>query len=355
MTPRHLVQPFDRSQAARRAAPAKLRVSTAMLWIHVILSTSTAGAAKPVSFLRDVAPILARRCEGCHGQKHADGGLRVDSFAHLLESAAPGDPLIVPGDADASDLYQRLINADPDVRMPQEDEPLTSEQTDTIRRWIAEGAAFDGADVQLPLRRLMPPRRHPLPPERYASAIPVYALAFSPTGGELAVGGYHEVTIWDAQTGALVRRITGLPERIDDLEYSPGGQRLLVGGGSPGDYGELTLVDPQSGEQRQVFGTFEDVVLGVAFSRDGSRIAAACADQTVRVYDIEGAVRWDKRAHSDWVTAVSFSHNGRFLASSSRDMTVKVFEAATGELFTTYTGHKKQFGKHAGEHEVYGV
>ena len=59
--------------------------------------------------------------------------------------------------------------------------------------------------------------------------------------------------------------------------------------------------------------------------------------------------------HSDWITAAAFGPDGRFVATAGKDRTVKVLEAATGRLFTTYNGHRRQFGAHTGQFEVYGV
>ena len=58
---------------------------------------------KPVSFERDVRPILARNCFGCHGpdEKARKAKLRLD-----VEESAKG--VIVAGDPDASDLVKRI-------------------------------------------------------------------------------------------------------------------------------------------------------------------------------------------------------------------------------------------------------
>tara|TARA_B100000029_G_scaffold372645_1_gene366807 strand:- start:310 stop:939 length:630 start_codon:yes stop_codon:yes gene_type:complete len=64
---------------------------------------------------------------------------------------------------------------------------------------------------------------------------------------------------------------------------------------------------------------------------------------------------WESRVHSDWVTGVAFSADGRFVVSASRDQTLKVHDAASGALFTTYNGHRKQLGKFTGRFAVYAV
>jgi WD40 repeat protein len=321
-----------------------------------LVSLITAQAQAEVSFLREIAPLLTTRCTGCHGDKKAEGDYRLHTYRFLLEAGSSEEPAIVPGKPDASVLLARLRETDASVRMPQDDDPFTPQQIDLVRRWIAEGAKFDGADPATSYKSQMPPREHPAAPERYVHAAPVYALAFSPDGRELAVGGHHEVTIWDPATGRLLRRLGKLPLRIQSLAYNRAGTQLLVGGGSPGDYGEILLVDTTGQQAPRSIGVCDDVVLGVAWSRHEQWIAAASADRSVKCWDAaSGKLRFESRLHSDWATAVSFSRDDRFLASSSRDCTVKVLEAATGRLFTTFNGHQMQYGPEAGRFEVFDV
>ncbi|MBC8002288.1 MAG: hypothetical protein H7X97_06840, partial [Opitutaceae bacterium] len=107
-----------------------------------------AGAAdNPVSFTRDVAPLLTRKCLTCHNAEKDKGKFRLDTFERLLRPGASKDPAIVATKPDESRLFTILREQDPNDRMPQKDDPLPAGQIALIERWIREGARFDGTDV----------------------------------------------------------------------------------------------------------------------------------------------------------------------------------------------------------------
>jgi len=306
--------------------------------------------------VRDIAPVLVKRCTSCHGDRKDSGSLRLHTFENLMRGGASGDPAVVPGKAEKSELFLLISTPEEDDRMPRDDDALTAAQIEQFRAWINQGAKFDGPDVRTPLKSMLGPREHPAAPESYRIPVPVLTLALAPGGKEVAVGGYHEVTVWDTATGRLLRRLGHLPQRIQALAFNREGSQLLVGGGTPGDYGELTLVDAATGQTIRVLDTFDDTVLSACFRADGQRIGAGSADQSVRVYDAtDGHRLWSMKLHSDWVTGVNFSSDNRFLASASKDKTVKIYEAETGTLFTTYNGHNQMLGTYAGQNPVYNV
>ncbi len=97
-------------------------------------------AQKPISFDRDVRPILSDTCFTCHGpdENQRKARLRFDTKAGAFAKQG----VIVAGKASESRLYKRIAATDPNSVMPPiaSGHKLTPQQIETIKRWIDEGA-----------------------------------------------------------------------------------------------------------------------------------------------------------------------------------------------------------------------
>lgn len=297
-------------------------------------------AAEPVSFRREIAPILMEHCVACHNAKKAEGGYRVDAFAEMLQPGDSGEVPVGRAEGETSELLRRLTSSDEFERMPAESEPLAEEQIAKITDWLAAGAHFDGDDEAELLPLLIPPPQHPHPPASYSTAVPITAVAFSPDGSQVLTGGYHEVAVWDAADARLVRRIENIGQRVFALAFSPDGATLAVASGAPGRSGEVRLVDFASGEVRAVLARSADVALDVAFRPGSNELAIASADQRIRIIDLDTLeVTRTLASHADWVTALAWNGDGSRLISASRDKSAKVFDGESGELLASYLEH----------------
>ncbi|MDA1053945.1 MAG: hypothetical protein O3C40_26135 [Planctomycetota bacterium] len=316
------------------------RISSLLAFSLSFSIAFSAIADEPVSFRKDLAPILLDKCLACHGPKKAEGGLRVDSFERVTKEGDSGSPGFVANDLETSEVFRRISSADESERMPAESDALPADQIALFKRWIEEGAKFDGDNPAADLITIVPAPVHPEPPAAYRYAMPIAAVVFSHDGKELIAGGYHELTVWNPADGTLIRRIKNVGQRTRALSLSPDGTLLAVGCGAPGRLGETRVFDMAKGEVVKVLGTTSDEVLDVAFSPQGDRLAVGAADGTIRVFEIpSGSEQLSITSHSDWVMALAWNADGTKLASGSRDKTAKVFDSKTGELLVTYSGH----------------
>lgn len=299
------------------------------------------GSAASMSFTKDIAPVLQRKCVVCHGAEKIKGGYRMDSYDALMKPGESREPSIRPGKPVESHLLQLLKAADPDDRMPQKDDALPLETIKAIETWITEGAVFDGINPKAPLSTLGIASDQ-LAPTKYPRSVSVTALSFSSDGVRLFASGYREVTVWNATNGALMDRWGRLPQRITALAVSPDGSSLCVAGGEPGLSGEIVLLSTRQGAAPRLLARTSDLVPTVVFSADGRWLASGGADNSIRLFDLrtnnEPKII---QAHADWVLNLAFSQDGLHLASASRDRSVRVLRVEDGEVVSSFSGHGK--------------
>ncbi|MDD7984938.1 hypothetical protein PQO01_08270 [Lentisphaera marina] len=257
-----------------------------------------------VSFKKHLAPILKQKCESCHGEQKKKGGYGVDTFTKFMKAGKSGIEAIVPKDPEDSYLYELLITDDEDERMPQKDDALSKAEIKLFEQWIAEGAKFDGESEEDKLITMLPPPKHPKPPKTYPTKLPVFTSKFSPDGKTIFSAGYNEVLIWDHK-GKLLDRIQGLPQTINAIVFSKDGKSIYVGGGAPGEYGEISQVNLKSKSIKNI-AMCEDVVLDLTMSPDGSKLIAGGADSNIRVFDLKNnKLLWRNKQHAHWVTGLA--------------------------------------------------
>jgi hypothetical protein len=110
-----------------------------------------------VSFNRDIRPIFSDTCYRCHGpDKNArKAGLRLDIREEAIKKTKSGVIPINPGKPEESEIVRRIFSSDEFEAMPPKEahKILTTQQKETIRRWVAEGAAYEGHWSYQPIRR----------------------------------------------------------------------------------------------------------------------------------------------------------------------------------------------------------
>lgn len=338
-------------------------LSLALAWLFFMAppAARAQGPKGPVSFINDVAPILQKNCFACHDAKKKKGKLEMTSWESFRKGGSKDDP-IVPGKSKDSLLIDVLTSKGKD-RMPPPDlgDALKPEQIAVIAKWIDEGAKLDKgveakADLVKELRvRFVPP----LPHEVYPFPALINALAFTPDGKRIVVGGNHELTVWEVGTGKLSRRIFTRAERAHAMAFLPDG-KLVVAGGRPGQEGDVRVYNIDAGTPKK-FGDgmavdgvndkavflkeyiqVDDSLLALAISKDGKKLATGGTDRIVRVFDIDsGKLEYAVENHADWILGIAFSPDAKVLVTASRDKTAKVWDLTAKESLVTFPDHQK--------------
>ncbi|HUW56680.1 MAG TPA: WD40 repeat domain-containing protein, partial [Planctomycetota bacterium] len=171
----------------------------------------------------------------------------------------------------------------------------------------------------------------------FGPAVPISAVAFSPDGKVLAVGGYREVLLWDLTAAQLSKRIgTGqLDGRVAALAFIGKGPLLAVADGIPGKSGAVRIFDVNTGTLSRTIPGPTDTVHCLAVSPDGTLLAAGGAYTEAHVWSLADAkLVHTIKGHDDWVTGVAFSPDGTLLATGSLDKSVQIWKVETWEQVT---------------------
>jgi WD40 repeat protein len=185
----------------------------------------------------------------------------------------------------------------------------------------------------------------------------VWGIAFSPDSRALATGGNDgKVRLLDVASGKVMRELTADPRGVSAVAFSPDGTTLAASiGGKQGDVG---LWDVATGKLRHRLVGQMETISALSFSPDGRLLATVTETHS---QNLERALRlWDTRTgkelvhltlgqadgiHSPGGRSVAFSPDGKTLATAGSDQTASLWETATGALRRRFRGHTGTIGK----------
>ena len=315
----------------------------------ILIFSALAISAEPqieIDFETQVLPILQNRCFSCHSARKIDangsvtkpkGGVQLDSVKGI-ETSLQGE-VIMAGEPEDSLLYQRITlpEGDTGIMPPQEESvPLTKQETDLIRKWIAHGADYGewtGNQSDLKLSTANTNSHQPI------IMPPITALAFSPDGKSVVACSQAGLHVYDFPTLSLQRTVEVSAHNIHDLAFSPNGDQLAVGGGNPAIEGIIEIFSWLEGKSVRVLKEHQDSVTAVAW-RDASSLASASLDRRIIIWDLPtGTAMQQLEGHSKGVSSLCFLSDKDILVSTGIDQSVRVWDLTSGELIRSMNNH----------------
>ena len=157
----------------------------------------------------------------------------------------------------------------------------------------------------------------------------IYAVAASPDGKLLATGSYDKlIKLWDVATGKEVRTLKDHIDAVFAVAFSPDGKRLASGSQDR----TIKVWDVASGQRLYTLSDALDGITTITYHPSGKQIAAAGYDKTIRVWDLtdkSGSLSNSLIADEDIILQLAYSRDGKVLVSTSADRSIRFRDAIT--------------------------
>ncbi len=196
-----------------------------------------ASGTETVSFAKDIAPVLAANCNGCHvDARRVRGNFNMTNFTAMLKGGDSGPP-VQPGKPAESVLVKRIKGDGGGNRMPMGRAPLSDAVIAKFEKWIAEGAKYDGGDPNLNVGQVaalakaqssthaeLTVERARLAEQNWRLGMPNIPFTKVETENFLIMGNVGEDTLKD-----LGKKIEAVQPRIATIFNMPAGQPMVKG------------------------------------------------------------------------------------------------------------------------------
>jgi len=174
----------------------------------------------------------------------------------------------------------------------------------------------------------------------------IYAMALSPDGRWLAVGGRlgtftgtkpreeeesHQIRLYGFESGELKAVLKGHRNIVGGLTFSPDSKKLISGS----DLGDLSAIiwDVEQGKILHRLEGHRAPIYAVGFTPDGSRAVTGSLDKTLRLWNAaDGSLLKEMTGHGDKVSRLAVSPKDGSIASGDESGEIRLWDGKTGAL-----------------------
>ena len=303
-----------------------MRIFLLLLSVLIVASSRQAIA---VDYVNDLVPILETYCISCHAADDAQGGLVMDSHAALMTGGESG-LAVTSGVASSSRMFLMAAGKMEPVMPPDDMEGPTADELELLAEWINQGAK--GPEGEMPLKRTL---RTPMIATAEGVDVPITAMARSSDERLLAIARFGAIEVL-TDKGTVITKLNKNLGKVNSLQFNQAGDRLLVGTGLTGAYGQAILFDVESGQVVGDFVGHQDVLYAARFSPDEKLVATAGYDRKILIWNVDtGDSVTEMIGHNGAIYDLDFSPDGKHLVSACADETAKIWEVSTGKRFDT--------------------
>jgi WD40 repeat protein len=173
---------------------------------------------------------------------------------------------------------------------------------------------------------------------------PVNCIEFHPSEPVAIWNGDQHIVVHSTQSNSTVKTISLPMQRQRDLSFDCQGLWLAVAGGSPGEQGNLAIINWKSGEIELHFEFEGEWLTTVDFSSNGKILAVGSGDSNVSLYRIQTEPfkliqTHTFNGHAGSVMDAIFDHSGNWLISTGSDRSVKIWNVRENVLHRTFAQH----------------
>ena len=173
---------------------------------------------------------------------------------------------------------------------------------------------------------------------------PVNSIKFHPKEPIVVWNGDQHLVVHSTKSNTTTKTISVPMQRVRDLSFDSQGRWIAVAGGSPGEYGDLAIIDWKSGETVLHLEFEGEWLTSVGFSSNGKQVVIGSGDSNVSMYRIQtepfNLVRTHIfEGHAGSVMDTIFDHSDNWLISTGSDRSVKVWSVREKVLHRTFAHH----------------